>query len=44
LFDVQVLLGFHCVMPLLELLNGIIKMAQTWDMYVVDFVEDVKLV
>jgi hypothetical protein len=29
LFDVQVLLGFPCVMPLLELLNGIIKMAQT---------------
>lgn len=44
LFDVQVLLGFPCVMPLLELLNGIIKMAQTWDIYVVNFVEDVKLV
>jgi hypothetical protein len=38
------LLGFHCIMPLLELLNGLIKMVQTWDIYVVNFVEDVKLV
>ncbi len=44
LFDVQILLGFHCIMPLLELLNGLIKMVQTWDIYVVNFVEDVKLV
>jgi hypothetical protein len=27
-FDVWILLGFHYIMPLLELLNGLIKMAQ----------------
>ncbi len=26
LFDVQILFGFHCIMPLLELLHGLIKM------------------
>jgi hypothetical protein len=29
LLDVQILLGFHCIMPLLELLHGLIKMVQT---------------
>jgi hypothetical protein len=28
LFDVQIFLGFHFLIPLLELLNGLIKMAK----------------
>jgi hypothetical protein len=39
----NVQLGFHCLMPLLELLHGLIKMVQVWDICVVDFVEVGKL-
>ncbi len=31
LFDVQILLGFHCFFSLLELLNGLLKMAKVRD-------------
>jgi hypothetical protein len=44
LFNVKILLGFHCFMPLFKLFHGLPKMAQDWDIYVVDFVEVVKLV
>jgi hypothetical protein len=43
LHSVQIMFGFHCLMPLLELLHGLIKMVQIWDICVVDFVEVVKL-
>jgi hypothetical protein len=43
LHSVQIMLGFHCLMPLLESLHGLIKMVQIWDICVVDFVEDMKL-
>jgi len=31
LFDVQILLAFHCFFSLLQLLNGLIKMAKARD-------------
>jgi hypothetical protein len=43
LHSVQIMLGFHCLMALLELLHGLIKMVQVWDFGVVDFVEVMKL-
>jgi hypothetical protein len=44
LFSVQILLGFPCLIPLLELLHGLVKMVQAQNIYVVDFVEVVKLI
>ncbi len=37
-------LAYIVLLPLLELLHGFIKMVKIWDIYVVDFVEVVKLV
>lgn len=43
LHSILIMLGFHCLMHLLELLHGLIKMVQVWDICVVDFVEVMKL-
>lgn len=44
LLKVLIMLGFHYLMPLLELFHGFVKMVQVQDIYVVDFVEAMKLV
>ncbi len=44
LLNVLIMLGFHYLMPLLELFHGFIKMVQAQNIYVVDFVEAIKLV
>jgi len=44
LLNVLIMLGFHYLMPLLELFHWFIKMVQARDIYVVDFVEAMKMV
>ncbi len=44
LLNVLIMLGFHYLVPLLELFHRFIKMVQARDIYVVDFVEAMKLV
>jgi hypothetical protein len=39
LFDVWILLGFHCLLPLLELLNGLIEMAKAQDITISSMLE-----
>jgi hypothetical protein len=43
LFCVKIMFGFHYLMPLLELLHELIKMAQAWDIYVLDSIKVMKL-
>jgi hypothetical protein len=43
LFCVKIMFGFHCLVPLLELLHEFIKMGQTWDIYVLDSIKVVRL-
>jgi hypothetical protein len=40
--DVEVLLAFHCLVPMLEIVNRVIKWAQDRDIYIVDFISGVK--
>jgi hypothetical protein len=42
LVDVEVLLAFHCLVPMLEIVNRIIKWAHDRDVYIVDFILGVK--
>jgi hypothetical protein len=42
LVDLEVMLAFHCLVPMLEMVNKVIKWAQDRDIYVVDFIEGVK--
>jgi hypothetical protein len=42
LVDVEVLLAFHCLVPMLEIVNRVIKWAQDRDVYIVDFISGVK--
>jgi hypothetical protein len=42
LCDLQVLLGFACILPLLEYVHAFIKFAQMKDVYVCDLVATIK--
>jgi hypothetical protein len=42
LVDVEVLLAFHYLVPMLEIVNRVIKWAQDRDVYIVDFILGVK--
>jgi hypothetical protein len=39
LCDVEVVMGFTCIMPMLEVVHEVIKFAQSCNMFVCDFVE-----
>jgi hypothetical protein len=39
LLDFELIIGLHCILPLLELVHMLIKYAQGWDVYIYDFVE-----
>jgi hypothetical protein len=43
LCDLQVLLGFACILPLLEYVHALIKFAQMKDVYVCDLVATIKV-
>ncbi len=43
LCDMELILGFPCLLPLLECVYKFIKIAQGWDVYVCNLVEVVKL-
>jgi len=43
LFHVKNMFGFHYLVPLLELLHELIKMAQAWEIYVLDSIKVLKL-
>ncbi len=43
LCDVEVILGLHCIFPLLECVHALIKVAQIKDVFVCNFVEVVKV-
>ena len=42
LIDVEVLLTFHCLVSMLEIVNRMIKWAQGRDVYIMDFILDIK--
>jgi hypothetical protein len=42
LVDLEVMLAFHCLLPMLEMVNKVIKWAQDRNIYVVDFIQGVK--
>jgi hypothetical protein len=43
LCGVEVILGFMCIMPTLEVINDLIKLSQSRDTFVCDFVGAVKM-
>jgi hypothetical protein len=42
LVDLEIMLAFHYLVPMLEMVNKVIKWAQDRNIYVVDFIEGVK--
>jgi len=43
LLDLELILGFHCILPLLELIHTLIKYTLGKDVYICDFVEAIKM-
>jgi hypothetical protein len=43
MFDVEVILGMPCILPMLECVHASIKVAKGWDVFVCDFVEAMKM-
>lgn len=43
LCEIDLILGFPCMLPLLEIMNTLIKIAQGTNVFVYDFVDVVKL-
>jgi hypothetical protein len=44
LCDIDLILGFPCILPLLDIVHMLIKIAQGRNVFVCDFVNDVKSV
>ena len=42
LVDLEVILAFHCLVSMLEMVNKVTKLAQDRNIYVVDFIHGVK--
>jgi hypothetical protein len=42
LCDIEVFYGLNCLLPLLEYVNSLMKLAQAWDVFVVDYVVAIK--
>jgi hypothetical protein len=43
LLDLELILGFHCILSLLELVHNLIKHTQRKDVYICDFVGAIKM-
>ncbi len=42
MFNVELIINLHCILPLLELVHTLIKYAQGRDVYIFNFVEAIK--
>jgi hypothetical protein len=43
LLDLELIFGFHCILPLLELVHTLIKYTQGKDVYICDFFEVIRM-
>jgi len=43
LINIEIFLSLACIVPLLNIVMNLIKLAQAWDVFVIDLVEAIKL-